>query len=292
MKTFTSILLLSLVCITSHGEVQSDYGSAQTSGIIKNKEIVELSGVVSGGINKDILWVHNDRHNLPRLYAMNHKAETVATYELDTFNAAGTMAGDWEDLARAKNKENGKYELYISDFVSEPEIDPSKASEVQKAQFKTINFQFPDDYICNSECLLVHPKTGRIYIISKAVKKGTQKVSGNFVWSLPEINSLDKTYTANLELSSIPVTKNEKVTGGDISADGKSVIIRTPKSTAFLWPLYNEPLKQVLKTAPKKIQLAKEKGGEAICFSLDSSTIYTVYDGKKENRPVHAYRIK
>lgn len=311
MKTLTTLFLVNFLCTISYGEIQPNplefnYAPAQTLGIINNKKLVELSGVVSGGINKDILWVHNDRHNLPRLYAMNHKVETVATYELDTFNDAGTMAGHWEDMARVKNKENGKYDLYIGDFgnnalekrvhkiliVSEPGVDPSKASEVQKSQFKTISFQFPDDYICNSECLLVDPKTGRIYIISKAVKKGSQKVSGNFLWSLPEIHSLDKTYTAHLELSSIPAVKTEKVTGGDISADGQSLILRTTKSTAFLWQINNEPLKQVIAKTPMKVLLAKEKGGEAICFSLDRSTLYTIYDGKKENRPVHAYKKK
>jgi hypothetical protein len=237
---------------------------------------------------------------------MNHKAETVATYELDSFNDTGTMAGDWEDLARAPSADKGKFDLYIGDIgnnalekrvhkvlvVSEPEIDPSKAKEVQTIDFKTIRFKFPDDYSCNNECLLIHPVTRKIYIISKAVKKGNKKVAGNFLWSLPEIKNLEEVYTAKLELEFIPAAKKEKVTGGDISADGKSLILRTTKSTAFLWDLKSEALKNVLETDPQKIQLAKEKGGEAICFSLDRSTLYTVYDGKKENRPVHAYPKK
>ena len=84
-----------------------DYDSATTSGIIRNKELIELSGVVSGGVNKDILWVHNDRGNLPRLYALNKKGETVGTYSLDTFNDSGTMAGDWEDIARMPSTKKG-----------------------------------------------------------------------------------------------------------------------------------------------------------------------------------------
>ena len=66
-----------------------DYDSAISLGIIRNKELLELSGIVSGGVNKDILWVQTDRNNLPTLYVLNMRGETVGAYCLVTFRRSG-----------------------------------------------------------------------------------------------------------------------------------------------------------------------------------------------------------
>ena len=284
-----------------------EYGSATELGRIQNEELVELSGIVAGGVNQDVLWVHNDRGNLPRLYALDQKGKTVATYSLDRFNEDGAMSGDWEDIARVPTNEGRGFDLYIGDIgnnalapkdyqilvVSEPIIDATNTSQVITTGFKTIQFQFPGVYACNSECLLVHPVTGQIFIIAKAVKKGNQSTASNMVWSLPAVSDGATSATATLELPSIPAIAKEKVTGGDISADGQFLILRTNKATAYLWQLKkDQSLKETLSTTPKPIQLAKEKGGEAICFALDHTALFTVYDGKQASRPLHRYPKK
>jgi hypothetical protein len=317
MKHVVIVLLLSLGMIKASAEEKInplsstntalDYDSATTLGIIRNKELIELSGVVAGGANRDILWVHNDRGNLPRLYALNMKGETVGTYCLDAFNDSGTMSGDWEDIGRMPGLEKGKFELYVGDIgnnamaqkehrilvVSEPIVDTNESSQVTKTEFKTIRFRYPEDYICNSECLLINPVTREIFIISKSVNKGNQKVAGNHAWSIPAVKDYSKIHTAKLEMDSIPAIKKDKVTGGDISSDGQFLILRTNKETAYLWQLKeDQALKMALSRSPKQISLAKEKGGEAICFALDHSKLFTVYDGKKEARPLHTYLKK
>ena len=319
MKHVITILFLSLSINLISGEEKVtppattneilDYDSATTLGIIRNKELIELSGVVSGGANKNILWVHNDRNNLPRLYALNIKGDTVGTYSLETFNDSGTMSGDWEDIARMPGIEKGGFDLYIGDIgnnpmarkehkilvVSEPLVDPKKSSQTIKTEFKTIRFRFPEDYVCNSECLLIHPVSREIFIISKVVKKGDEKVDCNVVWSLPAVKDYGKVYTARLVTDSIPAIEKNKgrVTGGDISSNGQYLILRTYDVTAYLWKLKKrQPLREVLSSDPKRISLAKGKGGEAICFAFDNSKLFTVYDGKKENRPLHVYRKK
>ena len=317
MKSLLTLLSLTL-CLTqvSGGEkatssatTTGEYGSAETLGIIKNKELIELSGVVVGGLNKDILWVHNDRHNLPRLFALNLKGETAATYDLNTLNEEGTMAGDWEDIARLPGAKKGSFNLYIGDIgnnpmkkkihqilvVAEPKVDPKKSSQVIDIKFKTIKFQFPDDYVCNSECLLIHPVTKTFYIVSKKVKKGNKIVKAIKVWSLPTVTDYEKVHTVQLVMDSIPIIEknNEKITGGDISADGQFLILRSKERDAYLWKLKEkQPLSKILSEAPARITLAKGRGGEAVCFSLDNSKLFTVYDGKKPNRPLHTYLKK
>ena len=282
-----------------------DFHPATTLGIVRNPELIELSGVVTGGINPDVLWVHNDQNNLPRLYALNLKGETVATYILDAFNEEGTMAGDWEDIARLPHPK-GHHDLYIADFgnnamvkkehrlliIEEPGINSAKSSEVGEIEFRAIYFQYPRDYVCNSECLLVHPVSGEVFIVSKSVKEGGKQRPNSAVWSLPDLTKEDSIYTATLVAESIPAI-TDRVTGGDISPDGKHLIIRTNTPKAYLWEWKDgESLKEVLKSSPKEIPLADEKGGEAICFSEGGSKLFSVYDGKKKNRPLHIYHKK
>lgn len=309
LTLFGSILSIFLEPGLAQTNAILDYGPATKAGIIRNKELIELSGVVSGGVNKGILWVHNDRGNLPRLFALNEKGETVATYSLNTFHSEepDEMAGDWEDIARAAGKKEGSFDIYIGDIgnnpmekrehrilvVSEPVVDSRNSSRIIDTEFKTIRFQFPENYVCNSECLLIHPVSMGIIIVSKTVEKGGEEIEGNFVWSLPVVKDFGKVYTAELVMNSIPATGGKNVTGGDISSDGEFLILRTKSEAAYLWRLGKyQTLKQTLLKDPKRITLADESGGEAICFALDKSKLFTVYDGKKKNRPLHVYRKK
>ncbi len=283
-----------------------NYGVATPLGIIKNKELIELSGVVCGGVNNDLLWVHNDRHNLPRLYALNRKAETVGTYNLNIFDEAGMMLGDWEDLARMPGGEKGNFDLCIGDIgnnameekvygilvVPEPVVDQKRSSEVIDIEFKTILFTFPKGYACNNEALLVHPVSQDIYIVSKRVKKGDDFLKNSHVWVIPATRDYETVHAARLIMGSIPAIEEDegKVTGGEISSDGKSLVLTTNKAIGYLWELDGTtPLKTTLSESPHRIALAKERGNEAICFSRDQSELFSVYDGKKEDRPLNVY---
>ena len=86
------------------------------------------------------------------------------------------------------------------------------AEHLCRAGITTIRFQFPDDTACNSECLLVHPVTGQIFIITKSVKKGEVTQAINRVWSLPAVTDYDTIHTAKLELTAIPAITKDKVT--------------------------------------------------------------------------------
>jgi hypothetical protein len=287
-------------------KVELSYGPVKTLGIIQSKNLIELSGIVSGGKNKDILWVHNDRDNLPYLYAINQKAQTVGIFNLNLFNEEGFMDGDWEDIARMPGEKKGDFYICIGDIGNNPMtpkvykilLVPEKlvtTDKIQNISFKTIKFTFPDGYICNNEALLIDPVTKMIYIVSKKVKKDGKLLKSIHVWSIPAVTDYEKVYTVQLVMKSIPLIENNnlKVTGGDISADGKLLILITDKSIAYLWELDKDiSMERNLSSTPVQIPLAKERGSEAICFSLDKTKLFTVYDGKKVNRPLNMYPLK
>ena len=331
MKSLSITITIGILAIASTIHAQDkpspplQYGPAIVAGILNDEGLTELSGVVGGGVNQDLIWVHNDQFNPPYLFALNTKGEKVATYELDLKkNRKGDMDGDWEDIARVPGAEKGSYDLYIADtgngkfvdqgqkivIVREPVVESKGPSEkIIKLAHKTIRYNYPDGILCNSECMMVHPVTKEIYIISKA-KKGVgvaangraNKILCSMVWKLPAITDYDKVYTAELLMKSIPVIEPNQsdrakgcVTGGDISADGKHLIIRTYDTICFLWEIpEGKSIKEVLSSKPTaEVTLASERGGgESIGFSFDKSRLYTVYDGKKTGRPVHTYKRK
>ena len=296
--------IFSLFCLfLANWAVAEEFQSADTLGTVKNPELIELSGIVEGVVNPEVLWVHNDRHNLPRLYALNRKGETVATLLLNAFNDEDTMSGDWEDIARLSGGKEGGYNLYIADFgnnpmkkrvhrllvIEEPDLEGKRQPEAEEIDFSVIQFAYPGDYVCNSECLLVHPGTGEFLVVSKAVKEGKEERPSSAVWSLSDLRGDQLVHTATMLLDEIPAVEG-RVTGGDISSDGRQVILRTNTPTAYLWEIQDgQTLKEAFLSEPIQVEMSSEKGGEAICFSSDGSKLYTVYDGKKPNRPLNVF---
>ena len=133
------------------------------------------------------------------------------------------------------------------------------------------------------------------------MKKTAGKEPCNLVWKLPAITDYSQVYTAELLMESIPVIaqfkgnhKKSCVTGGDISADAKYLILRTYDPVCFLWKIpQGKTIKETLMTKPSEVTLAAERGGgESVCFSFDKSRLFTVYDGKKTGRAVHTYKRK
>ena len=69
-------------------------GEAVTSGALDSTSLNEVSGVVESRQNSDVLWVHNDSGDEPRLYAISTAGALKSTWLL-----TGAPRGDWEDLA-------------------------------------------------------------------------------------------------------------------------------------------------------------------------------------------------
>ena len=206
------------------------------------------------------------------------------------------MNGDWEDMAILKEKTQSW--IYLADIgnnplenvihqihvIKEPNLKNTQFKDLSPLKFRTIKFQYENNTICNSECLLVDPLTKKIYIISKIVQG---QETENTVWELPFVEDYTQTYTAKLVLDSIKTLgdNKQKVTGGDISPDGKSLVLRTYKDTAYLWKLTStKTIAQSLQENPLTITIAKERGGEAICFSNDGTKLFSVYDGRKKGK--------
>ena len=207
------------------GENSAVYSAPKVVGTIENKKITESSGLAASPCQTDVLWTHNDSGDKPNVFAINGKGEDLAEFRV---KAAENY--DWEDIAAFKDQ-NGECFLYIGDIgnnkrlrgdvtiyrVREPQVSGNNSRFTENAE--TIKITYPD-FRHDAETLMIHPKTGDIYILTKRLSgaSAVYKLAANF--SLDKTNTLEK-----ITDFTVPAVPNGFITAGDISPDGKRVVV-------------------------------------------------------------------
>lgn len=272
--------------------LSGDYDKPKVAGTIESSEITESSGLAASPCQRDVFWTHNDSGNKAFIFAINSKGKKLATYSV-----TGAENRDWEAMAAFKDA-NGTCFLYIGDIgnnerfksefkiyrLREPEISGSAANSSKKNPLSTaapdvIKFSYPD-YRHDAEVLMVHPKTGDIYILSKRLTgaSAVYKISGDY--DLNKTNIPEK-----ITDFSVPAIPNGLLTGGDISPDGKRVVICDYFSAyEIVLPENEKSFDEIWQQKPKIIELGEREQGEAICYSADGREIFAT--SEKRNSPV------
>src|SRR4051812_23922841 len=135
---------------------------------IKDPRITESSGLAASHLHPGIYWTHNDSDDGPYIYAVDSATgKTVATV---TFSGVGKPR-DVEAISIGPDNE-----IYVGDIGDNldgtwPYVWIYKLPEPKVLKDQTIRAtQYVVKYsdgARNAESLVVHPKTGRVYIIDK-----------------------------------------------------------------------------------------------------------------------------
>jgi len=252
---------------------------AVQAGAIKSELTREISGIVASRQNPGVLWVHNDSGDRPRVYAINTKGDL-----LGICNVGGATERDWEDIAIGPGPDPNRQYLYIGDIgdnqakypevivyrVSEPKVDvatPFGMMPIGPAE--AIHLTYPGGPR-DAETLLVDPLTRDIYIIAKR-------------------ELFSKVYRAGFPQSTTQQTRLEAVTtlpwgfatGGDVSPDGREVIVRSMGNAALWIRPTGEPLWHAFSGKQIHLPLANEPQGEAICFDSKGRGYFTLSEGAR-----------
>jgi len=262
-------------------------GPGETSGAVQDPRLKEISGVVASRRQNDLLWVHNDSGNSADLYALTREGKTLATCRV-----RGAQARDWEDIALGPGPDLEKQYLYIGDIgdnraryptiriyrIPEPEIDTTSINTQMDTQpCETIQLVYPDGPH-DAETLLIDPRSGDLYVISK-------RNLFSRVYRAPAPLDTEK----EVLLTLVTLLPWGLATGGEISPDGNQILIRGP-SHAMIWQRPVEgPLWLGLRSPGQEIHLLPEPQGEAICFSGDQRSIFTISEGSLP--PIHYYPL-
>lgn len=257
-------------------------------GKIEDKDISESSGIAASKCTADVLWTHNDSGNEPLIYALGTSGKSLGSWRIP-----GVENTDWEDIAEYKDSK-GKCFIYIGEIgdnkqkrsvheiyrISEPTIESENSTD-KKTPLATssagiIRFSYPDgDH--NAESLMVHPALGDIYIVTKRVNgpAGVYRIK-------PDFDSKGVLMAVKVAEIAVPSVPNGLLTGGDISPDGKRVVLCDYFSGyEYTLPEESSNFDDVWKQKPDVIDIGKRDGGEAVCYSADGNSIFATSEGKK-----------
>lgn len=264
------------------------FAPAIVIGTIKSADITESSGLAASRCQNNVLWTHNDSGDDAFVFAINAKGESLGTWKV-----ANARNDDWEDIATYKDKA-GKCYLYIGEIgdnkakwaeriiyrVDEPLVSSANAGSGRNAPLETapaeqIRFTYPD-FRQDSETLLVHPTTGDVYIVTKRVSgpAGVYRIK-------PIFNKNEAQVAESISELSVPAVPNGFLTGGDISPDGKHLIICDyTRAYEFDLPANAANFDEIWRQTPTTVDLGPRKVGEAVCYNVDGTSIFATSERK------------
>jgi hypothetical protein len=252
---------------------------------VTNPDIVEASGLAASRRNANVLWVHNDRGDTSRVFAISTTGASLATFVL-----AGAEASDWEDIAVGPGPIAGASYLYVGDIgdnsansdtievyrVAEPAVVASSA-EVTLSGVERLEFRYPGGQGDNAETLLVDPTNGDLYVVTKSDtgEARVYRASPPFV----PLRRTTMTLVTTLQFGAAPLLGDPSATGGDISPDGALIAIRS-YDAAYAWRRpAGTTVAEALATPPCSLPVRAEAQGEAFGFFSDGTGYFTLSEG-------------
>lgn len=260
--------------------------------------ITEASGMVVSRVNPNLFWLQNDSGDKPCVYGIDTDGNLKTTVSL---KKANIILIDCEGLAWGQNPETKESLLYVGDIgdnnlakavvtvlrLKEPHLSDSKGSRIEPDNIEVMPLKFPGGPE-NCEALLVHPETENVYLISKQLDATPSKVyKARFRHSLKPV-LLEKIATLKLPSED---SFNLAITGGDISQDGRRVILSTYGYCYQLklpFDCSKEQFDRIWKQEPEIIKVPALSQSECVCYSVKGEFIYITSEGK--NPPL--YRLK
>lgn len=280
IRTIRFAAVATAVLPAACGAAQPQFLPPRQVGVVQQAAVNEASGLAAGRASPGVLWMHNDSGDSARVFAMTPQGEPRGVYHL-----VGVLAVDWEDLAIGPGPEAGRWYLYIGDIgdnqgvrpeirvhrVPEPVIDPA-APPVQAdlVGVESLVLHYPDGPR-DAETLLVDPWTCDLYVVSKRANR-SRVYRAPFPQSTTQPNVLE--FRGELPWG--------WATGGDISPDGREIVIRGYLSAMGWRRPPGTTVWEALQGMGYSVPVPLEPQGEAICFDAVSGlNYYTVSEGSQ-----------
>jgi hypothetical protein len=253
------------------------FGPPVLRGQIADERVTESSGLVSSRRYPGRLWTHNDSDTAPMLFCVEPDGASCGGWTV-----AGATNVDWEDIAAGPGPDAGERYLYVGDIgdntesragvvvyrVVEPTVaavGTAAATTGTTAPATAIPLRY-DDGPHNAESLMVHPVTGDIYVVIKALgDAGVYRAhAGDDV--LTRVGGL------GLGLFGL-------ATGADLSPDGRRVAVCTPVGGFELTLAEGAPFDSIWDSEARPVTFPALDQGEGIAYRLDGDALFVSSEG-------------
>lgn len=266
-----------------------DEAVGATASRLSDPALREVSGLVASR-DDDVLWVHNDSGDGPRVYAIDHSGALLASFEVQ-----GAEASDWEDIALGPGRRRGHDDLYVGDIgdnrkvrdtvavyrFEEPILDrEAPASPLLVAgPAERLELRYPDGPH-DAETLLVDPRSGDLFVVTKEATGRSGVYRAPAPLTPGSVAGLERVATLDLGLGGL-------ATGGDVSPEGDAIAVRTYLSVLVWGRAPGEGVGDALGRRPCAGPLTPEVQGEAVGFAPDGESYFTTSEG--EGSRVHRW---
>ncbi|MGW4475275.1 hypothetical protein ACWENQ_36890 [Nonomuraea sp. NPDC004354] len=228
---------------------------------ISDPRITESSGLALSPTREGVVYTHNDSDAGPVFYALDDDGKTKATFTL-----RGAQARDWEAMAASRDPATGRGVLWFADIGDNfdgawPDISVYKVMEpgtLRDATLPAVRYRFTyEDGGHNAEGIMVNPKTGRLYVVTK-----------QFAGAIYEAPRRLRASGTNVlrKVGSAPIM----ATDAAYAPDGSSFVIRTYFS-ATVFSGFDEQL--------AKVSMPAMDQAESIAYTRDGTALLTGTEG-------------
>jgi hypothetical protein len=261
-------------------------------GHLQNTAMDETSGIAASKIHPGIFYIHNDSGDSSRFFAITTDGKLKAELKFKGIAENAYHVYDCEDIAVGPGPTIGKSYVYIGDIgdnnskrpllmvyrVPEPSFGNDSLMQVDAS---VLYLKYPDGPK-DAETMMIDSVGQLLYIVTK--RKGSVSV-----YSAPlNQNPTDTvTMTKHTDIHFSGLQPLKWIVGGDISADGKQILLKSYINVYYWKRDGNEPIWQTLTRKPQKLNYKREKQGEAIAFAPDGKAYYTISEGT--NAPIYKY---
>jgi hypothetical protein len=254
----------------------AQYGPPHTLAQVAIPGLNESSGIAASLAHPGVFWTHNDGDDGPNLYAIDRHGKKRGCVRV-----TGAQVYDWEDIALGPGNQ-----LYIGDIgdnnrtrkqiivyrIAEPRPG-AKATETAQV----LRMRYPDGPH-DAEALIVHPKSGDIYIITKA--RGEDAKTAVFKTTAGAKSPIVLKHVADIDLpnDSVFALMVGRVTGGAVSPDGRRVIL-CDYFRAYEADVPAGNFDGVWKQAWRAVEIGKRTQGEGITYRHDGEALIATSEG-------------
>lgn len=274
--TYWICLSIFLAHCSPSSENEELFEKGNSLGTNKNKNLEEASGLEASEANPSYFWSHNDSGNPAELFLLDKNAKTKKVFTL-----AKIKNRDWEDITLGPGPEEGVTYLYIGDIGDNMErypvkyiyriIEPSFDQPDTIRECDTLIVRLPDGNV-DTETLMSDPITKNLYLVSKSGHSAG-------LYEIPQPFTAD-----TLIAKKITVLPLKHVVSGDVSPDGKEVLIKSYEHIYYWKKTADESLVELLKTPATKLPYDLEPQGEAIAWARNGSGFFTLGENAKGER--------
>ena len=262
----------------------------------------ETSGIAASRANPGYFYVHNDSGDSSRFFAIKPDGHLRGIFYFNGDPRLGSLGvKDCEDIAVGIGPDSGASYVYVGDIgdnfshrkyitiyrIKEPGLPADTSTSVParltigRLRADPLFLQYPDGPR-DAETLMADPIDKLLYIVSK-------REDSVHVYSTPLDFRAHDTVTLTRNTNLYFSGKGKWITAGDISAKGDQILIKSYRKVYYWRRPAGEPVWKTLQHTPTLLPYFVEPQGEAIGFSIDGKSYYTVSEGVKPE--LYYYRL-